>query len=70
MPGVVEENAQDAVNVPPDTKVALVGHVAMSTDGAEALRLTGPERPNKLVKVTVLVPEEPAANETDVADIL
>ncbi len=70
VPGVVEANVQDAVDVPPDDRVTLEGHVPVSPEGVEALRLTGPDRPNKLVKVTVLVPEEPALNETDEADML
>ncbi len=70
VPGVVEANVQDAVDVPPDDRVTLEGHVPVSPEGVEALRLTGPDRPNKLVKVTVLVPEEPALNETDDADML
>ncbi len=70
VPGVVEANVQNAVDVPPDDRVTLEGHVPVSPEGVEALRLTGPDRPNKLVKVTVLVPEEPALNETDDADML
>ena len=70
VPGVVEANVQDAVDVPPDDRVTLEVHIPVSPEGVEALRLTGPDSPNKLVKVTVLVPEEPALNETDDADML
>ena len=70
MPGVVEENVQDAVDVPPDDSVTLEGQVPVSPDGVETLRPRGPDSPNKLVKVTVLVPEEPAVNETGEANIL
>ena len=70
VPGVVEEKVQDAVDVPPDESATLEGHVPVSAEGVETLRLMGPDSPNRLVKVTVLVPEEPAVNETDDADIL
>ncbi len=69
VPGVAEENVQDAVDVPPDESVTLDGHVPVSAGGVETLRLMGPDSPNRLVMVTVLVPEEPAANETDDAEI-
>jgi len=70
MPGVVEEKVQDAVDVPPDDSVTLEGHVPERPEGVETLRLMGPDRPNKLVEITVLIAEEPAVNETDDADIL
>ena len=70
MPGTVEENVHDAVDVPPDDSVTLEGQVPVSPEGVETLTLTGPESPNRLVKVTVLVPEDPATNETDDADRL
>ena len=70
VPGVTEEKVQDAVDVPPDESVTLEGHMPVSAEGVETLRLMGPDSPNRLVMVTVLVPEEPAANETDDADIL
>ena len=70
VPGVVEEKVQGAVDVPPDDRVTLEGHAPVSPEGVETLRLTGPDKPNRLVKVTVLVPEEPAVNETDDADML
>jgi len=70
VPGVVEENVQDAADVPPDESVTLEGHVPVSAEGVETLRLMGPDSPNRLVNVMVLVPEEPAANETDDADIV
>ncbi len=70
VPGVAEENVQVAVDVPPDESVTLEGHVPVSAEGVETLKFMGPDSPNRLVKVTVLVPEEPAVNETDDADIL
>lgn len=70
MPGVVEEKVQDAVDVPPDDRVTLEGHEPVSPDGVETVRLTDPDRPNKLVTVTALVPEEPAGNETEDGDML
>ncbi len=70
VPGVVEANVQDAVAVPPDDSVTLEGQVPVRPEGVETLRLTGPDSPNRLIKVTVLVPEEPALNETDDADRL
>jgi len=70
VPGVTEEKVQDAVDVPPDESVTLEGHMPVSAEGVETLRLMGPDSPDKLVKVTVLVPEEPAVNEMDDADIL
>jgi len=70
VPGVVEENVQDAADVPPDESVTLEGHVPVSAEGVETLRLMGPDSPNRLVTVTLLVPGEPAANETDDAEIV
>lgn len=69
-PGVVEENVQDAVDVPPDDRVTLERHVPVSPDDVETLRLMGPDNPNRLVMVTVPIPEEPEANETEDAVML
>ena len=60
----------DAVDVPPADRVTLWGHDAVSPDGDATERLTGPERPERLVKLTVLFPDEPAVNETDEAEML
>src|SRR5438093_12784292 len=70
VPRVAEENVQDAVDVPPDESVTLDGHVPVSAGGVEKLRLMGPDSPNRLVMVRSLVPDEPAADETDDAEIL
>lgn len=70
MPGTVEENVHDAVDVPPDDNVTLEGHVPVTAEGVATLSPTGPDSPNRLVKVTVLVPDEPILNETEAADML
>ena len=60
----------ETVDVPLADKATLEGHDAVSPDGAATERLTGPDRPERLVKLTVLFPDEPAVNETDEAEML
>jgi hypothetical protein len=61
---------QDAVDVPPEDRMILGEHDAMSPVEVVTARLTGPDSPERLVKVTVLLPDEPAVNETDEAEML
>ncbi len=42
--------------VPPGDTLALEGHEAANAGGTETARLTGPERPERLVRVTVPFP--------------
>ena len=60
----------DAVDVPPADRVTLEGHDAVSPDGAATERLTGPDSPERLVRLTVLLPDDPPVNETDEAEKL
>jgi len=60
----------EAVDVPPADRATLEGHDALSPDGATTERLTGPDRPERLVRLTVLFPDEPAVNETEDAEML
>ncbi len=60
----------DAVDVPPADRVTLEGHEAVSPDGAATARLTVPDSPERLVRLTVLLPDDPAVNETEEAEML
>jgi len=60
----------DAVDVPPAGKMTLEVHVAVSPDDAVTVRLTGPESPERLARLTVPLPDDPAVNETDEAEML
>jgi len=55
--------------VPPEVRVALDGQEAVTAEGAETLRLTGPDRPERLARFRVPVPDG-AVNETDDAEML
>jgi hypothetical protein len=68
-PGVVEVKVHDAVVVLPES-VTVVGHDPVSPGGTVRVRLNDPDRPNRLVSVTALVPEEPLLNETGVAEMV
>lgn len=48
----------------PGVKLTLGGHDTETADGADRLRLTAPERPNRLEKVRLPVPEDPVGKET------
>jgi hypothetical protein len=61
---------QETVDTPPDTRLVLDGHDALIPDGAETDRLTGPDRPERLVRVNVPFPEEGGVKETDDAEIV
>jgi hypothetical protein len=50
-------------------RLALEGQDAVTAEGAETVRLIGPDRPDRLVRVTVPFPEG-AANETGDAEML
>jgi len=69
VPGDVAANVQDAVDVPPAERVALEVHDAVRSGGVDTLRVTGPASPERLVRLTVLVPDDPAVNETDDAEM-
>ena len=60
----------DPVDVPPGDRVAFGEHDAVSPDGVDTATLTSPDSPERLVKLTVLLPDEPAVNETDEAEML
>jgi len=69
VPGDVAANVQDAEDVPPAERVALEEHDAVRSGGVDTLRVTGPASPERLVRLTVLVPDDPAVNETDDAEM-
>jgi hypothetical protein len=69
VPGDVEANVQDAVDVPPAGRVTLAEHDTVRADDADELRVTGPDNPERLVKLRVLLPDVPAVKETDEAEI-
>lgn len=56
--------------MPPADRVTLGEHDAVSPDGAATAKVTGPASPERLAKVTVLPPDEPAVKETDDAEML
>ena len=70
VPAVVAANVHDAVDVPPADRATLEGHDAVSPDGAATARFTSPDSPERLVRLTVLSPDDPAVNETDEAEML
>jgi len=53
----------------PDVRFGVDGQETLTVDGAETLRFTGPDRPERLVRATVPFPEG-AVNETDDAEML
>jgi hypothetical protein len=55
-----------ALPKPPELKATLVGATeALSWGGAEKLRLTVPEKPFRLTRFSIAVPEEPAKTARD-----
>lgn len=70
VPADVAAKVHNAVDAPPADRATLEEHDAVSPDDAVTARLTGPESPERLVKVTVLLPDEPAVNEVDDAEML
>jgi hypothetical protein len=65
----VELYEHETVVVLPDTRFVLDGQEATTAEGAETLRLIDPDRPARLVRVTVPLPEG-AVNETGDAEML
>jgi len=55
---------------PPGARVTVAGHDTERAEGARAVRVTVPEKPNRLAKLTVLVVEELATKDTTEDDIL
>jgi hypothetical protein len=49
--------------------MTLVEHEAESPEGDVTVRLTGPDNPERLVRLIVLLPDEPAVKETDEAEM-
>jgi hypothetical protein len=68
-PGTVDLKEQETVVVLPGARFALDGQETVTVDGAETLRITGPDRPERLVRLTVPFPEG-AVNETGDAEML
>lgn len=60
---------QETVEVLPGARFALDGHETVTVEGAETLRFTEPDRPERLVRVMVPLPEG-AVNETGDAEML
>jgi hypothetical protein len=65
----VELYEQETVDVPPDARFALDGQDATSADDAITESVTGPDRPERLARVTVPLPDG-AVNEMGDADML
>ncbi|OLC82749.1 MAG: hypothetical protein AUJ08_06180 [Thaumarchaeota archaeon 13_1_40CM_3_50_5] len=70
MPGTVDVNLHCTLEELPEDRLTDVGQDAVRPEGVETLKLTVPDSPCRLVTVTVLLPEDPALNETGVADML
>ena len=58
------------VELPPDARLVLDGQDAVTPDGAEIERVTVPDNPERLVRVTIPLPEEGVVKETEDAEIL
>jgi hypothetical protein len=54
----------------PEDRVTLEEHEAVMPDGDDELRVTGPDRPERLVILRVLLPDDPAVKETVEAEML
>lgn len=61
---------QETVELAPDDRLTLGGQDAETPEGAEATRVTEPESPDRLVRVTLPLPVEGGVKETDDAEIL
>ena len=59
---------QEIVVENPDVRFEVDGQEAVTDDGAVTLTLTGPDRPERLLRVTDPLPEG-AVNETEEAEI-
>jgi hypothetical protein len=70
VPGDAAVNVHDPVTVPPGDRVTLEEQEAVRPDGTATARFAGPDSPERLVRLTVLLPEEPAVNEVDDAEML
>ena len=70
VPGDVAVKVHVAADVPPAVRVTLGAHDAVSPEDAEVPRLTGPDNPKRLAMLTVLLPDAPAVNETESAEML
>ena len=64
MPGEADANAHKPADVPSVVSVTLEVHEAVRPDGAETLSVTGPDSPERLVKLRVLLPDDPAVKDT------
>ncbi len=56
----MDVNLHCALEVPPGERVRDGGQIAVRPVGVDAVRLTGPDSPERLVTVMVLFAEEPA----------
>jgi hypothetical protein len=70
VPGDAAANVHNPVDVPPAERVTIDEHDAVRPEDADTLRVTGPDNPERLVKLTVLFPDDPAVNETAEAEML
>ena len=60
----------ETVELAPDERLTLEGHDAETPEGAEAARVTEPESPERLVRVTLPLPVDGGVKETDDAAML
>jgi len=65
----VELYEQETIVVLPDTRITADGQDTATAEGADTPRLTTPDRPDRLVRVTEPFPDG-AVNETDDAEML
>jgi hypothetical protein len=70
VPADVATKVHVAADVPPAVRVTLGVQDDVSPDVDETPRLTGPDNPKRLVRLTVLLPDPPAVNEMDGAEML
>jgi len=70
VPGDAAANVHNPVDVLPAERVTVEEHDAVRPEEADTLRVTGPDNPERLVKLTVLFPEDPAVKDTVEAEML
>ena len=70
VPGDAAANVHDPVDVPPAERVTIEEHDAVRPEGTDTLRVIGPDSPERLARLTVLFPDDPAVKETVEAEML
>ena len=70
VPGDAAAKVHNPVDVPPADRVTIDEHDAVRPEEADTLRVTGPDSPERLVRLTALFPDDPAVKETVEAEML